>query len=153
MALFNAFAVSLQAVWNDSGFAAFTAGNGIMILVGLVLLYLAIVKEFEPLLLGPIAFGCILANFPRTGFLTDPGLMQAIHYGIANEIFPPLIFLGIGAMTDFGPLLARPSTLLLGAAAQVGVFVALMGPMMLGFNVQEAGAIGIIGGADGPTAS
>lgn len=123
-----------------------------MILVGLVLLYLAIVKEFEPLLLGPIAFGCILANFPRTGFLTDPGLMQAIHYGIANEIFPPLIFLGIGAMTDFGPLLARPSTLLLGAAAQVGVFVALMGAMMLGFNVQEAGAIGIIGGADGPTA-
>ena len=92
MELFNAFAVSLQAVWNDSGFAAFTAGNGIMILVGLVLLYLAIVKEFEPLLLGPIAFGCILANFPRTGFLTDPGLMQAIHYGIANEIFPPLIF-------------------------------------------------------------
>ena len=78
--------------------------------------------------------------------------MQAIHYGIANEIFPPLIFLGIGAMTDFGPLLARPSTLLLGAAAQVGVFVALMGAMMLGFNVQEAGAIGIIGGADGPTA-
>lgn len=152
MELFNAFAVSLQAVWNDSGFAAFTAGNGIMILVGLVLLYLAIVKEFEPLLLGPIAFGCILANFPRTGFLTDPGLMQAIHYGIANEIFPPLIFLGIGAMTDFGPLLARPSTLLLGAAAQVGVFVALMGAMMLGFNVQEAGAIGIIGGADGPTA-
>ena len=152
MELFNAFAVSLQAVWNDSGFAAFTAGNGIMILVGLVLLYLAIVKEFEPLLLGPIAFGCILANFPRTGFLTDPGLMQAIHYGIANEIFPPLIFLGIGAMTDFGPLLARPSTLLLGAAAQVGVFVALMGAMMLGFNVPEAGAIGIIGGADGPTA-
>ena len=78
--------------------------------------------------------------------------MQAIHYGIANEIFPPLIFLGIGAMTDFGPLIARPSTLLMGAAAQVGVFVALMGAMFLGFNVQEAGAIGIIGGADGPTA-
>lgn len=99
MELINAFSVSLQAVWNDSGFSVFTVGNGIMILVGLVLLYLAIVKEFEPLLLGPIAFGCILANFPRTGFLTDPGLMQAIHYGIANEIFPPLIFLGIGAMT------------------------------------------------------
>ncbi|MCH3960325.1 MAG: sodium ion-translocating decarboxylase subunit beta [Selenomonas sp.] len=152
MELINAFSVSLQAVWNDSGFSVFTMGNGIMILVGLILLYLAIVKEFEPLLLGPIAFGCILANFPRTGFLTDPGLMQAIHYGIANEIFPPLIFLGIGAMTDFGPLLARPSTLLLGAAAQIGVFVALMGAMFLGFNVQEAGAIGIIGGADGPTA-
>ncbi len=152
MELINAFSVSLQAVWNDSGFSVFTVGNGIMILVGLVLLYLAIVKEFEPLLLGPIAFGCILANFPRTGFLTDPGLMQAIHYGIANEIFPPLIFLGIGAMTDFGPLIARPSTLLMGAAAQIGVFVALMGAMFLGFNVQEAGAIGIIGGADGPTA-
>lgn len=152
MELFNAFIVSLQSVWLDSGFSAFSVGNGIMILVGLLLLYMAIVKEFEPLLLGPIAFGCILANFPRTGFLEDPGLMQAIHYGIANEIFPPLIFLGIGAMTDFGPLLARPSVLLLGAAAQIGVFVALAGAMLLGFNVQEAGAIGIIGGADGPTA-
>ena len=152
MELFNAFAVSMQAVWNDSGFSAFTGGHAIMIAVGLILLYLAIVKEFEPLLLGPIAFGCILANFPRTGFLEDPGLMQAIHYGIANEIFPPLIFLGIGAMTDFGPLIARPSTLLMGAAAQIGVFVALVGAMILGFNVQEAGAIGIIGGADGPTA-
>lgn len=152
MELFNAFAVSLQAVWNDSGFSAFTGGHAIMIAVGLVLLYLAIVKEFEPLLLGPIAFGCILANFPRTGFLEEPGLMQAIHYGIANEIFPPLIFLGIGAMTDFGPLIARPATLLMGAAAQIGVFVALVGAMFLGFTVQEAGAIGIIGGADGPTA-
>ncbi|MBO5652231.1 MAG: sodium ion-translocating decarboxylase subunit beta [Selenomonas sp.] len=152
MELLQAFVVSLQAVWADSGFSAFTMGNGIMILVGLVLLYMAIVKEFEPLLLGPIAFGCILANFPRTGFFTEPGLMQAIHYGIANEIFPPLIFLGIGAMTDFGPLLARPVTLLLGAAAQIGVFVALVGAMMLDFTVQEAGAIGIIGGADGPTA-
>ena len=152
MELLQAFVVSLQAVWADSGFSAFTMGNGIMILVGLVLLYMAIVKEFEPLLLGPIAFGCILANFPRTGFFTEPGLMQAIHYGIANEIFPPLIFLGIGAMTDFGPLLARPVTLLLGAAAQIGVFVALVGAMMLGFTVQEAGAIGIIGGADDPTA-
>ncbi len=152
MELINAFSVSLQAVWHDSGFFNFTMGNAIMILVGLVLLYLAIVKEFEPLLLGPIAFGCVLANFPNTGFMEDPGLMQAIHYGIANEIFPPLIFLGIGAMTDFGPLIARPSTLLLGAAAQIGVFVALVGAMLLGFNVQEAGAIGIIGGADGPTA-
>ena len=152
MELFNAFVVSLQSVWTGSGFATFTMGHAIMIAVGLVLLYMAFVKEFEPLLLGPIAFGCILANFPGTGFLEEPGLMQAIHYGIANEIFPPLIFLGIGAMTDFGPLLARPSVLLLGAAAQIGVFVALVGAMLLGFNVQEAGAIGIIGGADGPTA-
>ena len=124
----------------------------IMYVFVVVLLYLAISKEYEPLLLGPIAFGCILANFPRTGFLEDPGLMLAIHYGIANEIFPPLIFLGIGAMTDFGPLIARPSTLLLGAAAQIGVFVSLVGAMMLGFTEKEAGAIGIIGGADGPTA-
>ena len=152
MEFLNAFAVSLQSVWSDSGFASFTVGNGIMILVGLVLLYLAIVKEFEPLLLAPIAFGCILANFPKTGFLEDPGVMQAIHYGIANEIFPPLIFLGIGAMTDFGPLLANPSTLLLGAAAQIGVFVSLAGAMLLGFILQEAAAIGIMGGADGPTA-
>ena len=152
MELLNAFVVSLQAVWANSGFASFTIGNGIMILVGLVLLYLAIAKEFEPLLLGPIAFGCILANFPNTGFLDEMGVMMAINFGIKFEIFPPLIFLGIGAMTDFGPLLARPSTLLLGAAAQIGVFVALVGAMMLGFTEKQAGAIGIIGGADGPTA-
>ena len=152
MELLNAFVVSLQAVWANSGFASFTVGNGIMILVGLVLLYMAIAKEFEPLLLGPIAFGCILANFPNTGFLDEMGVMMAINFGIKSEIFPPLIFLGIGAMTDFGPLLARPSTLLLGAAAQIGVFIALVGAMLLGFTEKQAGAIGIIGGADGPTA-
>ena len=152
MEALNAFSVSLQAVWNDSGFSAFTPGNGIMILVGLVLLYMAFVKEFEPLLLGPIAFGCILANFPNTGFFGEEmNVMKAINYGITYEIFPPLIFLGIGAMTDFSPLLARPSTLLLGAAAQIGVFVALGGAMIVGFDVHEAAAIGIIGGADGPT--
>ena len=152
MEALNAFSVSLQAVWNDSGFSAFTMGNGIMIIVGLVLLYMAFVKEFEPLLLGPIAFGCILANFPNTGFFGEEmNVMKAINFGITNEIFPPLIFLGIGAMTDFSPLLARPSTLLLGAAAQIGVFVALGGAMLVGFNVHEAAAIGIIGGADGPT--
>lgn len=152
MDLFHAFSVALQAVWSDSGFTAFTSGNAIMIAVGLVLLYLAFAKGFEPLLLSPIAFGCILSNFPKTGFFEDPGVMQVIMYGINNEIFPPLIFLGVGAMTDFGPLIANPSTLLLGAAAQIGVFVALAGAMMLGFNVQEAASIGIIGGADGPTA-
>ena len=152
MELLNAFVISLQAVWANSGFASFTVGNGIMILVGIVLLYLAIAKEFEPLLLGPIAFGCILANFPNTGFLDQMGVMMAINFGIKFEIFPPLIFLGIGAMTDFGPLLARPSTLFLGAAAQIGVFVSLVGAMMLGFTEKQAGAIGIIGGADGPTA-
>ena len=152
MEFLNAFIVSLQAVWNGSGFSHFTMGNGIMILVGLVLLYMAFVKEFEPLLLGPIAFGCILANFPETGFFAEEmNVMKAINFGITYEIFPPLIFLGIGAMTDFGPLLANPNTLLLGAAAQIGVFVALGLSMVVGFSVEEAAAIGIIGGADGPT--
>ena len=145
----EAFAVAIQSVINDSGFLAFELGNAIMILVGLILLYLAFAKEFEPLLLGPIAFGCLLANIPRNGF--EEGVMALISAGISQEIFPPLIFLGVGAMTDFGPLIANPKTLLLGAAAQIGVFVALGGAMTLGFTVQEAAAIGIIGGADGPT--
>lgn len=148
----DALIVSLVSVWNDSGFQALTGGNVIMILVGLILLYLAIGKGFEPLLLGNIAFGCILGNVPKTGFFEDPGVMQVILYGINNEIFPPLIFMGVGAMTDFGPLIANPKTLLLGAAAQGGVFIALIGAMLLGFNLREAAAIGIIGGADGPTA-
>ena len=148
----EAFVVALQSVWNDSGFSAFTMGHAIMMLVGIILLYLAIGKGFEPLLLSPIAFGCLLANVPKTGFEDQPGVMQVILYGINHEIFPPLIFLGVGAMTDFSPLIANPKTLLLGAAAQAGVFVSLLGAMMLGFTVQEASAIGIIGGADGPTA-
>ena len=146
----EAFVVALSSVWADSGFSALTSGHVIMIVVGLVLLYMAIGKGFEPLLLSPIAFGCILANIPKNGF-EEPGVMSVIMYGIHHEVFPPLIFLGVGAMTDFGPLLANPKTLLLGAAAQAGVFVALLGAMMLGFSVQEAAAIGIIGGADGPT--
>ena len=148
--MFEAFFVALSSVWADSGFSALTGGHVIMIVVGLVLLYMAIGKGFEPLLLSPIAFGCILANIPKNGF-EEPGVMSVIMYGIHHEVFPPLIFLGVGAMTDFGPLLANPKTLLLGAAAQAGVFVALLGAMMLGFSVQEAAAIGIIGGADGPT--
>ena len=146
----EAFVVALASVWADSGFSALTGGHVIMICVGLVLLYMAIGKGFEPLLLSPIAFGCILANIPKNGF-EQPGVMSVIAYGIHHEVFPPLIFLGVGAMTDFGPLLANPKTLLLGAAAQAGVFVALLGAMLLGFSVQEAAAIGIIGGADGPT--
>jgi oxaloacetate decarboxylase beta subunit/glutaconyl-CoA decarboxylase len=117
----EAFAVAIQSVITDSGFLAFTTGNAIMILVGLILLYLAFAKEFEPLLLGPIAFGCVLANIPRNGF--EEGVMALISAGISQEIFPPLIFLGVGAMTDFGPLIANPKTLLLGAAAQIGVLV------------------------------
>ncbi len=146
----EAFLVALASVWADSGFSALTSGHVIMILVGLILLYMAIGKGFEPLLLSPIAFGCILANIPKNGF-EAPGVMSVIMYGIHHEVFPPLIFLGVGAMTDFGPLLANPKTLLLGAAAQGGVFIALLGAMLLGFSVQEAAAIGIIGGADGPT--
>lgn len=145
----DAFIVAINSVWTDSAFQAFTGGNAIMILVGLILLYMAFAKEFEPLLLGPIAFGCILANIPRNGF--DEGVMALISAGVSQEIFPPLIFLGVGAMTDFGPLLANPKTLLLGAAAQIGVFIALAGAMLLGFTEQQAAAIGIIGGADGPT--
>ncbi|EFW29109.1 MULTISPECIES: sodium ion-translocating decarboxylase subunit beta [Selenomonas] len=151
MDFFSAFSVSLQAIAESSGFSAFTGGNLIMIIVGLVLLYLAFAKDFEPLLLSPIAFGCILANIPLTGFYDEMGVMSAIGFGIKYEIFPPLIFLGVGAMTDFGPLIARPSSLLMGAAAQFGVFIALLGAMVLGFTAQQAGAIGIIGGADGPT--
>ena len=146
----EAFLVALASVWADSGFSALTSGHVIMIIVGLILLYMAIGKGFEPLLLSPIAFGCILANIPKNGF-DAPGVMSVIMYGIHHEVFPPLIFLGVGAMTDFGPLIANPKTLLLGAAAQAGVFIALLGAMLLGFSVQEAAAIGIIGGADGPT--
>ena len=148
----DGFMRALASVWTDSGFASLTWENIVMILVGLVLLYLAIAKEYEPLLLLPIAFGDIMANFPNTGFETDMGVMMAIGFGIKYELFPPLIFMGVGAMTDFGPLIANPKMVFLGAAAQVGVFVALAGAMLLGFNVQEAASIGIIGGADGPTA-
>ncbi len=146
----DAFLVAIQSVFNDSGFAALTMGHGIMILVGLILLYLALAKGFEPLLLSNIAFGCLLANIPKNGF-ENPGVMSVISYGVQHEVFPPLIFLGVGAMTDFGPLIANPKTLLLGAAAQAGVFIALLGAMLLGFTLPQASAIGIIGGADGPT--
>ena len=143
------FIVAVTSVWHDSGIIVFSIGNAIMIFVGILLLYLAFVKEFEPLLLGPIAFGCILANLPKNGF--EEGVFALIHAGIQFEIFPPLIFMGVGAMTDFGPLIANPKTLLLGAAAQIGVLVALGGAKFLGFTAPQAAAIGIIGGADGPT--
>ena len=151
MEVWNAFSVSIASVWNDSGFQALTIGNVIMMLVGCFLLYMAFVKEYEPLLLSPIAFGCILANFPKTGFNDEMNVMMAIGFGIKYEIFPPIIFMGVGAMTDFGPMIADPDTMLLGAAAQFGVFIALAGAMILGFDVKEAASIGIIGGADGPT--
>ena len=151
--MLEAFQVALTSVWMDSGFVGFQMGQGVMIVVGLVLLYMAFIKGYEPLLLSPIAFGCVLANIPANeAMITDPGVMKLILAGIHNEIFPPLIFLGVGAMTDFGPLITNPATLRLGAAAQFGVFIALYGAMTLGFTVKEAAAIGIIGGADGPTA-
>ena len=116
----DGFMRALVSVWTDSGFAHLSIENVIMIGVGLVLLYLAIAKQYEPLLLLPIAFGDIMANFPNTGFEDEMGVMMAIGFGIKYEIFPPLIFMGVGAMTDFGPLIANPKTMLLGAAAQIG---------------------------------
>lgn len=125
-----------------------------MIVIACFLLYLAIVKQYEPLLLLPIAFGMLLANLPGTGLgaHAEGGLIYWFYQGVKLGIYPPLIFLGIGAMTDFGPLLANPKTILLGAAAQLGIFLTFIGALLLGFTPQEAGAIGIIGGADGPTA-
>lgn len=149
---------AIKNIWESSGFAAITLQQGIMILVAGVLLYFAIVKKYEPLLLLPIAFGVLLANLPLTGLMdgaTDNaagGLLYYLYQGVKLGIYPSLIFLGIGAMTDFGPLIARPSSLFLGAAAQVGIAVAFVVAVALGFAPNEAASIGIIGGADGPTA-
>jgi carboxybiotin decarboxylase len=173
----------LLNLWTNSGFNAIFSGfmsdNGwqylVMLVIGCVLMYLAIVKQFEPLLLVGIAFGCILTNLPNAGLyhqelwdaFMDPsnaayrsfgeimregGLIDIFYIGVKTSIYPCLIFMGVGAMTDFGPLLSNPKSLLLGAAAQLGVFVAFMGAVALGFTGPEAASIGIIGGADGPTA-
>jgi len=141
-----------------SGFNNLYWGNVVMLLVAGVLIYLAIRKQYEPLLLLPIGFGVILANLPVTGLLgggtgTEPaGLLTYLGMGVHLAIFPPLIFLGVGAMTDFTPLLASPRTFFLGAAAQLGIFATLFGALALGFTMKESGSIAIIGGADGPTA-
>ena len=172
----------LLKLWNDSGFAAlfsdFSSGGWqhlVMIIIGCVLLYLAIVKKFEPLLLCGIAFGCILTNLPGAGLYNQDlwdnfmdkssvyyhsygeimrhgGLLDIFYIGVKTSLYPCLIFMGVGAMTDFGPLLSNPKSLLLGAAAQLGVFVAFFGATLMGFTGPEAASIGIIGGADGPTA-
>ena len=169
----------LLKLWNESGFAAISSGflsnngwqNLVMIIIACALLYLAIVKKFEPLLLVGIAFGCLLTNLPGgnlyhqelwTSFMNgeigygtilhDGGLLDIFYIGVKAGIYPCLIFMGVGAMTDFGPLLSNPKSLLLGAAAQMGVFAAFFGATFLGFNAAEAASIGIIGGADGPTA-
>ncbi|HPR63117.1 MAG TPA: sodium ion-translocating decarboxylase subunit beta [Thermoanaerobaculia bacterium] len=140
-----------------TGFSNLTLDHVIMIGVACLLIYLAIAKKFEPLLLIPIGFGALLINLPANGLMAPPhgeeigGLFWYIYHGIKLEIFPPLIFLGIGAMTDFGPLIANPRMLLLGAAAQFGIFATLLGAVAMGFTPTEAASIGIIGGADGPT--
>ncbi len=153
------FVDSLIKLWNDSGFVALTWQTFIMIIVACVLIYLAIAKKFEPLLLLPIAFGVLLANLPLTGLMSEPassteagGLLYYLYLGVKKGIYPSLIFLGIGAMTDFGPLIARPSSMLIGAGAQFGIAVAFVISTVLGFTPAEAASIGIIGGADGPTA-
>ena len=169
------FIDTLVGIFQSSGFAQFGQPGGwlyaVMICVGCFLLYLAIVKEFEPLILLPMAFGMILANLPGSGIihmqyfvgdglehpewieiLNNGGLADMLYMGVKLGIYPPLIFLGIGTMTDFAPLISNPKSLLLGAAAQLGIFFTFVGAKILGFTNQEAGAIGIIGGADGPTA-
>ena len=147
----------MQSLWSNSGFAALTWQHFVMIAIACVLIYLAIAKKFEPFLLLPIAFGILLANLPLTGIMNEPqgdepgGLLYYIYLGVKLGIYPSLIFLGIGAMTDFGPLIARPSCLFLGAGAQFGICVAFV-IASFAFSPQEAASIAIIGGADGPTA-
>lgn len=152
MNFFNVIAELLEA----SGFAALTWQNIAMILVSFVLFYLAIVKKFEPLLLLPISFGMFLVNLPLAGLMNEGGvdkggIIYFMSYGVKSNLFPCLVFMGVGAMTDFSPLIANPISLLLGAAAQLGIYVAFIFATQIGFTPAEAAAIGIIGGADGPT--
>ncbi len=154
--------LDLLAYLDDTGFGRAEIGNIVMIVIGLVMIYLAIKKDYEPLLLVPIGFGIIAGNIPYNPELMPIGYQDVLggqhsvfslfYMGVKSGLFPPLIFLGIGAMTDFSALLSNPKLLLLGAAAQIGIFITLIGSLLLGFNLQEAASIGIIGGADGPTA-
>lgn len=159
---------TFKGVWESSGFISLTWQQLVMIVLSCVLLYLGIVKQFEPLLLVGIAFGMLLTNLPITGLyhpefwggstvdygevLSNGGLLDILYIGVKAGVYPSLIFLGVGAMTDFGPLIANPKSLLLGAAAQLGIYCAFILAILLGFNGSEAASIGIIGGADGPTA-
>jgi carboxybiotin decarboxylase len=149
----------LENFWHYTGFNNITGGHLIMIAVGLLFIFLAIKYEWEPLLLVPIGFGIIIGNVPfvegaglQIGIYEEGSVMNYLYQGVVKGIYPPLIFLGIGAMTDFSTLISNPKLLLLGAAAQIGIFATLIGALALGFTEQQAGAIGIIGGADGPTA-
>ncbi len=154
--------LDLLSYLDDTGFGRVEIGNIVMIAIGLLMIYLAIKKDYEPLLLVPIGFGIIAGNIPYNAALMPIGYQDVLggqhsvfslfYIGVKTGLFPPLIFLGIGAMTDFSALLSNPKLLLLGAAAQVGIFITLIGSLLLGFNLQEAASIGIIGGADGPTA-
>lgn len=152
------FIDTMRRLINESGFTSMSWQQLAMLGVACVLIYLAIVKKFEPLLLLPIAFGVLLANLPLAGMMLEPtetangGLLYYLYLGVKKGIYPSLIFLGIGAMTDFGPLIARPSSLFLGAAAQMGIYIAFIVAILLGFPEAAAAAIAIIGGADGPTA-
>ena len=149
---------TLQGILAESGFASLQWQNVVMFIISFILIYLAIKKEFEPLLLLPIAFGMLLRNLPMTGLMEvgDPwqtsGVLAIMYNGVKSNLFPCLIFMGVGAMTDFGPLIANPISLLLGSAAQFGIYVAFIVAVKLGFTGPEAASIGIIGGADGPTA-
>ncbi|OPL17789.1 MAG: glutaconyl-CoA decarboxylase subunit beta [Candidatus Aegiribacteria sp. MLS_C] len=154
--------LDLLSYLGDTGFGQVQPGNLIMIAIGLVMIYMAVKKDYEPLLLVPIGFGIIAGNIPYNPDLMPIGYQDVLggqqsvfslfYMGVKSGLFPPLIFLGIGAMTDFSALLSNPKLLLLGAAAQIGIFLTLLGSLLLGFDLQEAASIGIIGGADGPTA-
>ncbi|MFU0833609.1 MAG: Na+-transporting oxaloacetate/methylmalonyl-CoA decarboxylase, beta subunit [Oscillospiraceae bacterium] len=157
MVVINEFAESIVKIYQSSGLAGNDPRNYIMIIIAGILIYLAVKKQFEPLLLLPIAFGMLLVNlYPE--IMAAPtatengGLFYYLYLGVKLGIYPPLIFLGIGAMTDFGPLISNPKSFLLGAAAQIGIFITFIGAIFLGFETNQAGSIAIIGGADGPTA-
>ena len=148
---------NLTEFYRFSGFANATSGHIIMIVIGLAALYLGIAKKFEPMLLVPIGFGIIVGNIPflpgmQIGIYEEGSVLNILYYGVVSGVYPPLIFLGIGAMTDFSSLISNPKLMLIGAAAQIGIFAAYMLALQLGYSASEAGAIGIIGGADGPTA-
>ena len=143
---------SLNEFLLSTSFAIMKWQDIVMLVVACILLYLAIRKGYEPLLLIPIGFGMLLTNLPGAGMMDEGGLLYYLYYGVKLGIYPPLIFLGVGAMTDFGPLIANPKTFLMGAAAQLGIFFTFIGALLLGFTPAQASSIGIIGGADGPTA-
>jgi sodium ion-translocating decarboxylase beta subunit len=142
----------IEAMGRGTGIAGFSVTHIIMICFALLFIWFGASKKFEPFLLIPMGIGCLLANIPGTGLMEPGGLLYLNFQGVAKVIYPPLIFLGVGVLTDFGPLIANPSTIILGAAAHLGIFIALIGAKLIGFDIASAGAIGIIGGADGPMA-